>query len=220
MDKHERKLHAISQIDDDIIEKQTQKRIELLRGVRKQRNRKRIFITVGSMAASLALIASTVLLLVTLLGRAVPIYTGMSVSDTPPAAQTTVAYHESIGAYAATNAQQSVAGDLIGRPTPSFEAPLSDKLLTSAGAKEYYYAKKGQDVYITVHLENPDEFEIVSFTLNGKKYTNYMFEKGSDLENLVLKVNVGDLEGLVDYTIDAIKYIDGEDIKDVKMEGD
>jgi len=220
LDKHERKLHAISQIDDDIIEKQTQKRIELLRGVRKQRVRKRLFITVGSMAASLALIASTVLLLVTLLGKAVPIYTGMSVSDTPPAEQTTVAYWDSIDAYAATNAQQSATGDLTGRPAPSFEAPLSDKLLTSAGAKEYYYAKKGQDVYITVHLENPDEFEIVSFTLNGKKYTNYMFEKGSDLENLVLKVNVGDLEGLVDYTIDAIKYIDGEDIKDAKMEGD
>lgn len=224
MDKQDRKLNAISSIDDDIIEKQTQKRIELLRGVRKQRHRKRLFITIGSMAASLALIASTVLLLVTLLGKAVPIYTGMSVSDKPPTQQTTVAYWESIGEYASAGTQPSdVTGDLVNRPTPSanpFEKPISEQFQTTAGTKDCYYAKKGQDVYITVHLENPDSFEILSFTLNGKKYTNYMFEPGSDLENLVLKVNVGDAEGPVDYTIDAIKYVDGEEIKDVRMEGE
>ncbi len=222
MDKDSRKLNAISQIDDEIIEKQTQRRIELLRGVKRKQARRRWIITVSSMAASLALVASTVLLLVTLLGKTVPIYTGMSVSDKPPAvAQTTVAHWGSVGEYASASTQPlAAAGDLTGRPAPSFEQSLSDKLLTSAGAKDYYYAEKGQDVYITVHLENPDEFEIVSFTLNGKKYTNYMFEPGSDLENLILKVNVGDAEGLMDYTIDAIKYIDGEDIKDVKMEGD
>lgn len=224
MDKQDRKLNAISSIDDDIIEKQTQKRIELLRGVRKQRHRKRLFITIGSMAASLALIASTVLLLVTLLGKTVPIYTGMSVSDKPPTQQTSVAYWESVGEYAATATQQSdLTGDLVNRPTPSanpFEKPISEQFQTTAGTKDCYYAKKGQDVYITVHLENPDSFEILSFTLNGKKYTNYMFEPGSDLENLVLKVNVGDAEGPVDYTIDAIKYVDGEEIKDVRMEGE
>ena len=55
--------------------------------------------------------------------------------------------------------------------------------------------------------------------LNGKKYSNYRFEDGADMENLVLKVNVGDVGGIVEYTIDAIKYVDGTEIKDVRMDG-
>ena len=47
-----------------------------------------------------------------------------------------------------------------------------------------------------------------------------MFEAGSDLETLILKYNVGDTIGMQSYTIDAIKYVDGESIKDVRMEGD
>ena len=47
-----------------------------------------------------------------------------------------------------------------------------------------------------------------------------MFEYGSNMENLILKVNVGENPGLISYTIDAIKYVDGEKIKDVKMSGE
>ena len=43
-----------------------------------------------------------------------------------------------------------------------------------------------------------------------------MFQEGSDMEHLVLKVNVG----LTEYTIDAIKYVDGIVLKDVRMEGE
>ena len=78
---------------------------------------------------------------------------------------------------------------------------------------------KNQDIFITIRLSNPDSYEILSFTLNGKKYSSYMFEDGSDMENLVLKVNVGNVGGIHDYTIDAIKYVDGTDIKDVRMDG-
>ena len=46
------------------------------------------------------------------------------------------------------------------------------------------------------------------------------FEPGSDMENLILKYNIGNVSGLQEYTIDAIKYVDGELIKDVKMQGD
>ena len=83
-----------------------------------------------------------------------------------------------------------------------------------------YYANANQDVYITIKLSNPDNFEIMSFTLNGVKYSSYMFEDGSDMENLILKVNVGNIVGVKDYTIDAIKYIDKTEIKDVVIDGD
>jgi hypothetical protein len=103
-----------------------------------------------------------------------------------------------------------------GEPFP--EKPLSGSL-TVLGSDDGYYAKPGESIYITVHLSNPDKFEILSFTLNGEKYSSYMFESGSDLENLILKVKVGQVEGMISYTIDAIKYVDGEEIKDVRMDG-
>ena len=104
--------------------------------------------------------------------------------------------------------------------TPSIDDKAKSTLDVVGGAQNIYYADKNQDIYITIKLSNPDSYEILSFTLNGKKYSNYMFEDGSDMENLVLKVNVGNVGGIVEYTIDAIKYVDGTDIKDVRMDGD
>ncbi len=103
---------------------------------------------------------------------------------------------------------------------PSIENKANSTLDVVGAAESIYYADKNQDIFITIRLSNPDSYEILSFTLNGKKYSNYMFENGSDMENLVLKVNVGDVGGIVEYTIDAIKYVDGTDIKDVRMDGD
>lgn len=82
-----------------------------------------------------------------------------------------------------------------------------------------YYATANENIYINIHINNPDSFEILSFTLNDKKYSSYMFEDGSDMETIVLKYNVGDVSGIVEYTIDAIKYIDGTEIKDVLIDG-
>ena len=102
---------------------------------------------------------------------------------------------------------------------PSIENKANSTLDVIGSAESIYYADKNQDIFITIRLSNPDSYEILSFTLNGKKYSNYMFENGSDMENLVLKVNVGDVGGIVEYTIDAIKYVDGTEIKDVRMDG-
>jgi hypothetical protein len=83
-----------------------------------------------------------------------------------------------------------------------------------------YYVSKGEVFTVQVHLSNPKDFEIQSFTLNGKKYANYMFKSGSTLDLLLLDVTAPQTSGYVDYTIDAIKYIDGTEIKDVKMDGE
>ena len=93
----------------------------------------------------------------------------------------------------------------------------SDKDITIDVAD--YYADLSEKVYIHVHIENPRNFEILSFTLNGVKYSSYMFEEGSDMQTIILKCDVGRESGLKQYTIDAIKYIDGSAIKDVKIRG-
>ena len=102
----------------------------------------------------------------------------------------------------------------------NIENEMESSLDVIGAGQEIYYATANEDVYINVHINNPDNYEILSFTLNGEKYSSYMFEKGSDMETLILKYNVGDNSGIQEYTIDAIKYIDGTEIKDVIMEGD
>lgn len=83
-----------------------------------------------------------------------------------------------------------------------------------------YYVSTNETFIIQVHLSNPKQYEIQSFTLNGEKYANYMFKEGSTMELLLLEVTAPSTPGYYEYTIDAIKYIDGTDIKDVRMKGD
>ena len=101
----------------------------------------------------------------------------------------------------------------------NIEEEIKSSLSVVGSPDTIYYAEPNQDIYINIHIDNPDSFEIMSFTLNGKKYSSYMFEEGSDMETIVLKYNVGNAAGIVEYTIDAIKYIDGTEIKDVIIDG-
>lgn len=80
-----------------------------------------------------------------------------------------------------------------------------------------YYVQPNETFIIEVHISNPYDYEIQSFTLNGKKYANYMFKEGSTMELLLLEVTAPATSGYMEYSIDAIKYIDGTEIKDVDM---
>lgn len=102
----------------------------------------------------------------------------------------------------------------------NIENEIQTSLTVIGSAQDVYCANQNENVYINIHIDNPDNFEILSFTLNDKKYSSYMFEEGSNMETLILKYNVGETSGICEYTIDAIKYVDGNTIKDVKMEGD
>lgn len=102
----------------------------------------------------------------------------------------------------------------------NIEEEIKSSLNVIGSPYDIYYATPNEYIYINIHIDNPDKFEILSFTLNGEKYSSYMFESGSTLEKLVLKYNVGNVGGIVKYTIDAIKYVDGTEIKDVTIGGD
>ena len=164
--------------------------------------------------------------------KQVPVYKGMTISRNFARASATTASDDVVNADS-QGEQGRVEGDYDKRDddfdqnkpfedpnAPSIENKANSTLDVVGAAESIYYADKNQDIFITIRLSNPDSYEILSFTLNGKKYSNYMFEDGSDMENLVLKVNVGNVGGIHDYTIDAIKYVDGTDIKDVRMDGD
>ena len=158
--------------------------------------------------------------------KQVPVYKGMTISDSFAGTSATVASDDNGNHYGHFKGDHNDRDDEVdqNKPfedpnAPSIENKANSTLDVVGSAESIYYADKNQNVFITIKLSNPDSYEILSFTLNGKKYSNYMFEDGSDMENLVLKVNVGDVGGIVEYTIDAIKYVDGTEIKDVRMDG-
>jgi len=93
------------------------------------------------------------------------------------------------------------------------------KSLKRAETQPTYVLRKNEDFLFEINFENPANFEIQSFTINDTKYANYMFEKGSTLEKILIKSKAPGEHGEYTYTIDAIKYIDGESIKDVKIGG-
>lgn len=226
------KIDSLSKIDDDIIEKVAVKRFELLgklQGKVKKvwtKKQKMWFFGGGGVAAAV-LLAFLGVFLFSIFFKQVPIYTGMTVSHVNANENAGLSNLLEEGKYLYLDASKENNGNHNGQnkndeaQQPEMEEAVKDSLVVEGAEKTMYYASAGEDIFITIHIDNPDAFEIVSFTLNGQKYTNYMFEDGSDLENLILKVNVGeDAINVLDYTIDAIKYIDGTEIKDVKMEGD
>ncbi len=96
---------------------------------------------------------------------------------------------------------------------------IDDYLDIITTEKVEYYAKKNELFDIVIHLYNPSSFEILSFTLNNQKYQAYQFKEGSTSTELIIEVEADSNPGIKEYTIDAIKYIDNTEIKDVKMEG-
>ena len=158
--------------------------------------------------------------------KQVPVYKGMTISRSFATSSAATAADDNGNHYGHFKGDHNNRNDEVdqNKPfedpnAPSIENKANSTLDVVGSAESIYYADKNQNVFITIKLSNPDSYEILSFTLNGKKYSNYMFENGSDMENLVLKVNVGDVGGIVEYTIDAIKYVDGTEIKDVRMDG-
>ncbi len=268
------KIDIMSSIDDDIIEKHTKKRIELINGRRTAGGRK-ITVALVAVVVCLSVLMSVMIGLLqdpgpTLpddttgqettghteslpsyppdhtetvpsdppdqtetaptvpMGR-VPVYQGMTVSNQAPDVVAEAKYPNVSFLSAITPRPSTVLNSVMtavvknGSDVESVAAEtdgLHDDPTEGGTDRALYYAKPNADIYIHIHINNPDQFEILSFTLNGVKYQSYMFEPGSDSETLILKVNVGDEGRFVEYTIDAIKYIEGAEIKDVIMDGE
>ena len=234
--REELAIDIVSAIDEDIVEKNLVKRFELW-FTRKQTPKKNKWVPILASVASFAIILTSVFMLWSFLKA--PVYLGMTVSNQAPIVNTASldvdylmpmeisAEDASLVPMYLTNTNYEGNNGNHGNKTEAptiTEAPTTTEEPTNAPPDVFesktYYAMPGEDIYIYVHISNPNEYEILSFTLNGVKYSSYMFEPGSDLETLILKYNVGDTMGLMEYTIDAIKYVDGESIKDVRMKGD
>lgn len=81
------------------------------------------------------------------------------------------------------------------------------------------YANPDEEVLITIKLDNPEFYEILSFTLNGRKYQSFEFESGSNSSQIVVKYKARSQSGIESITIDAIKYVNGENIRNARFDG-
>lgn len=216
----DRKLRIISAIDEDIVDRNLAKRFVLSQRLfgtsrAKRPGRKKAPWILGSIAAVLLVAIGVVLFANLFMGGQVPVYKGMTVSRPDGTVLETMGYEEFV-ALAGTGTTTTTTEGTTTAATTTTE-PLWDP--NADPGDNIYYAMPNDTVLITVHIDNPDSFEILSFTLNGEKYQAYQFEKGSDSEHLILEVKIPDVKGMHSYTIDAIKYVDGTEIKDVRMEG-
>ena len=148
--------------------------------------------------------------------KGTPVYEGMTIVRYGGGA----AYSAAENTVAQTD--EEINDDFVNEDNGELEKPVDEvvTIVVNGSEKVEYFVMAGEVFTVQVHLSNPDNFEIQSFTLNGKKYANYMFKEGSDMELLLLDVTAPSTPGRFELTIDAIKYIDGSDIKDVRMDGE
>ncbi len=238
MKKNDRiNLDSISNINEKIIDEVTDKKISLLQKLSgSTKNLRKRWIAIGSIAASFALIFSVLLVvIIPMLGSAVPVYQGMTIRQESSFSMEVQEYDFSANVITLLSASSgnngftflsNSNGNAYGHDKDNHK-DKEDKLKNDiedivvidvkTDDEVRYYVKPGETFIIEIHIDNPRDYEIQSFTLNGQKYANYMFKEGSTMELLLLEVTAPSEPGYVEYTIDAIKYIDGTEIKDVDM---
>lgn len=114
---------------------------------------------------------------------------------------------------------------LIGCGNTAGEAPVASEISVStvlgvdSSVKTVCHTAPGKEVYIKLKIDNPDGFAISSLTISGKEYASSSFESGSNLETIVVKIALGSSDGIFEYTLDAIKYIEKDETKSVSPDG-
>jgi len=210
------KLDVISNIKEDIIERNTKKRAELIEAMSKRQAKRKKIGAVIAIAATLAVILSlmaAVIIPLMTVDKNVPVYTGMTASHTNGSSA-------SIDLSDVKLLSSSEVGNTAAVGTRDQTKKTVNDIIVNDGLGKIYSAKTNEDVFITVHFNNPDRYKIMSFVLNGVHYADYMFEYGSDYENVIVKVDSGSVEGIINFTIDAIQYADKDTLKYVIMQGD
>ena len=80
-----------------------------------------------------------------------------------------------------------------------------------------FFVETNEVFLLNICFNNPKSYVIQSLTLNGVKYANYMFERESTMEILMLQVTAPAEPGYFKYTISDIQYADSTGIKEVDM---
>ena len=228
MKNYDHKLKLLSLINEKILNRSTEERYRLMHAV-PSKSKKRWIPTVALSVAAVLLLSVVTVLLIPLLTKQIPVYTGMTVSSATENDVLDSGAGECRPVNVSYRFEASELPSVFKDPTkPGGEGEHTkehenqkDPFGEIQASEDMYVARSGEKIRITIHFDNPEQYEILSFTINGIKYGSHMFLEGSDMEDLTVEYTVPeDAEGVLECTIDAIKYIDGTKIKDVKIGGD
>lgn len=216
MKNYDHKIRLLSLINEKILNRSSEERYRLMHET-PSKSKKRWIPTVALSVAAVLLLSAVTVWLIPLLAKQIPVYTGMTVSASPETSY--LERHISESPTLAVAYKSAPKDGLM--PSEEETAKDKDPLESVQAAEDLYVARSGEKICITIHFDNPEQYEILSFTINGVKYGSHMFLDGSDMERLIVEYQVPkDAEGVIECTIDAIKYVDGSKIKDVKIGGE
>lgn len=88
---------------------------------------------------------------------------------------------------------------------------------TEQNQETEFFVDTNEVFLLNICFNNPKSYVIQSLTLNGVKYANYMFERESTMEVLMLQVTAPANPGYFEYTVDDIQYVDNTGVKNVDM---
>ena len=162
--------------------------------------------------------------------KAAPVYKGMFMStsanvEIPADAEVSVEEETSVENAEEGNKEKNKDKenngntDNNGNHTGWYKDDNGDGKVEESSQEQLCYISQNQDVYFYIGISNPDKAEIRSIKVGGKTYTSDMFEANSTDEVKVVKYNVGIAGGMVEYTLEEIKYFDGNEEKNVAIEG-
>ncbi len=197
MDESNIVMDVLSQISEATIDEVTDARIALSQRVTNAAQRaRRTRMRVGGIAACFVFIVSALLLLFYL-------FPGPAIMPTPPDTDDT----GRLPPYSAGSQIPIYQGMTVRREADSPEA----------GGEPLYFVQPNEVFFMEIRLSNPDGCEIISLTLNGQSYESAMFRQESTEECLLLQMTAPASPGHLEYTLEAIKYADGTEEKDVDM---
>lgn len=107
-------------------------------------------------------------------------------------------------------------GGILNGSTPGYVAPGNEP-----NVEDYFQVNYS---FLNILIDNPDGYEIVSFSLNDEEYAGDAYEAGTSMERLIVKPKVihtasGAVMLGISFKISNIKYRDGDELKDVIMGG-
>ena len=105
----------------------------------------------------------------------------------------------------------------FGEGKKTIEEKINDEIDVGEQITIDYIADVNEYIYAITKIKNPSNKVISSITISGQRYTSNLFENESTKEKLVIKLFVGNISSIKNYTLESIKYIDDSSSKDITI---
>ncbi|MDF2700505.1 MAG: hypothetical protein K0Q49_2063 [Haloplasmataceae bacterium] len=77
---------------------------------------------------------------------------------------------------------------------------------------ESYTIDKNQVFILSFKIDNPKKLDVISVIIDNELYSNFQFEADSTSELINIKLNSGEVPGVIKYTLTSVKAIEGNQI--------